>query len=500
MRRHLLRFIALAVPALTLLPQALAQTAPSRPQPVPAVTRADVAAAYVRFERAYLAATLDETETIRVNRAFDALTLAFFGRNYAEVARQLDALTASIDRTSPLAATPWLGAYCPRLEPAVSVAGAGPPALRIDRLYDPAARPVTFPGTLRVAPSGPAGDRKPIDLSIQVTVDTDGTATPARPDLERLASAKPGRYDVGFVAGGQFLPASTWSVVSVAPRVRASSNTARLARLPANPRLAQAVAAVTARNALLVDTPDPASTVQVLQDPEALAQQIEKEIAALERGVDPFVGRAGDYWRIVRTETGDVPLRVYCPASRPGDQPRPLLIVFHGAGGDENMFLDAYGNGLIKRIADARGILVASPLTTPFAGAAGPAALGRLIETMQATYPIETTRIYALGHSMGGMTVAGLARAPDSPLAAAVCLNGFSWPAQSSTPAGTPPLLVVSGELDPLSSPARMEAGVRTATEAGARVEYRTVRHHGHMLSVVAALPDAVAWLLEKRR
>lgn len=44
--------------------------------------------------------------------------------------------------------------------------------------------------------------------------------------------------------------------------------------------------------------------------------------------------------------------------------PRPLLVVLHGAGGDENMFPEAYGAGIIKRIAEKHGLLVASPRRT----------------------------------------------------------------------------------------------------------------------------------------
>ena len=53
---------------------------------------------------------------------------------------------------------------------------------------------------------------------------------------------------------------------------------------------------------------------------------------------------------------------------------------------------------------------------------------------------------------------------------------------------------------DPIASPARLETAVRAAVAAGATVEYRALPNQGHLLTVPAALPEVVPWLLEKRR
>ena len=460
------------------------------------VTRSDLAVAYLRFQTAYRSARLDDAEMVRVNRAFDALTLLFFGRQFSQAVSQLDALTASLDPKGPLGVSPGVTAFCPRLEPPVAVRNSAVPTLRIDRLYEPASPPAALPTTVRLRPAGTAS---PIDLRIQAEARADGQVSVTVRNLGALKKAGPGRYDVGFLVGGRFLPASAWSVVSALPSVRKTANASRLAALSPRPELAQAAAAVAARNELLADAPDPGDTTQLLIGPEELATALDAELAALEKGRDPFMDRRGDYWRVVKTETGSLPLRVYRPAGPPSGRPLPLAIVLHGAGGDENMFMDAYGGGLIKRLADERGFLVASPLTTGLTGPGGPAALAVLLDVLRGTYSIDVDRVYLIGHSMGASATAGLVRAAGRTFAAAACFNGFSWPADAES-GGVPPIRVVGGAIDQLAPPARLQTAVRAAVSAGVMVDYRSLPNQGHLLTIPAALPDAVAWLLEQRR
>jgi predicted esterase len=445
---------------------------------------------------AYLSARPDVAETVRVNRAFDALTLLFFGRQFGQAVSQLDALTASLDPRGPIGVSPGVAAFCPRLEPPVAVRGSAVPTLRIDRLYEPASPPAALPTMVRLRPAGTA---TPIDLAIQAEAHGDGQVSATVRNLAALKKAVPGRYDVGFVVGGRFLPASVWSVVSALPSVRKAANASRLAALPDRPELAQAATAVAARNALLADAPDPGNTTQLLLGPEELATALDAELSALENGRDPFVDRRGDYWRVVKTATGSLPLRVYRPAGPPSGRPLPLVIALHGAGGDENMFMDAYGGGLIKRLADERGFLVASPLTTGLAGPGGPAALAALLDVFRATYSVDSDRIYLIGHSMGAGAAAALSRSAGRTFAAAACFNGFSWPADAGSDS-VAPIRVVGGALDPLAPPARLDAAVRAAVSAGGTVDYRSLPDQGHLLTVPAALPDVVTWLLEQRR
>ncbi|MGD0784183.1 MAG: hypothetical protein ABSA30_15170 [Candidatus Aminicenantales bacterium] len=144
---------------------------------------------------------------------------------------------------------------------------------------------------------------------------------------------------------------------------------------PGTPALVQAAAAVKARLRLLAQPFDPENTTRLLMDPRSLWAQAQTEAAALKKGLDPFKGRTGDYWRIVKTGDGEIPVRVYAPSPAGPSKPAALVIAFHGAGGDENMFMDGYGAGLIKRLAEKRKFLLVTPLTDVFKGAeTGPAA------------------------------------------------------------------------------------------------------------------------------
>ena len=56
----------------------------------------------------------------------------------------------------------------------------------------------------------------------------------------------------------------------------------------------------------------------------------------------------------------DQPYRLYLPSAYDGKSRLPLLIALHGTGGDQNKYFDhaAYGNGIYKREAEKRGIVV----------------------------------------------------------------------------------------------------------------------------------------------
>ena len=191
-----------------------------------------------------------------------------------------------------------------------------------------------------------------------------------------------------------------------------------------------------------------------------------------------------------------VPYRVYAPANRAPGVRLPLVVALHGAGGDENMFLEAYGAGAIRALADARGFIVATPLTTALLRA--PDALARLIDTLAAELPVDRARVYLLGHSLGAAAAWNLARLRPDLVAAVVCIAGACGGVSAPAPPRVPPLLAVVGELDPLATPARAESAATDARTAGRTVEFRRIPGYGHTLVVGAVLPDVVDWLLRQ--
>jgi predicted esterase len=267
---------------------------------------------------------------------------------------------------------------------------------------------------------------------------------------------------------------------------------------PGAPALVQARAAVKARLRLLARPFDAENTAQFLMDPGALWAQVQAEAAALKKGLDPFKGRAGDYWRVVRNGDRQIPLRVYAPSSADSSEPAVLVIAFHGAGGDENMFMDGYGAGLIKRLADKRKFLLATPLTDAFRGSETGPAFDALLEALGHDYAIDSERVYVLGHSAGGMLTNRLLELRGSRIAAAACLCGFlGFPDEIRA---IPRTLIVAGEIDPIANPARLDPLFKKAREAGYPVAFRLIKNYGHTLLVAKVLPDVLDWLLGPSR
>lgn len=125
--------------------------------------------------------------------------------------------------------------------------------------------------------------------------------------------------------------------------------------------------------------------------------------------------------------------RLYVPTTWDGHSKLPLIVFLHGAGSDENRYMDS-NNKQIERLAEQHGYVVVSPLGyspmgaygTPLRlpavfGQADPAAKQRaavtpdaehtlelsekdvinVLEIVLAEYPINRSSIFLAGHSMG---------------------------------------------------------------------------------------------------
>lgn len=357
-----------------------------------AVTRADLAAAYMRLDRVVSTTTVDDSARATINRAFDRSTLSFFAGKFLAAVTTIDSLTVALSG-SPLAA---------------------PPA----------------------APT-------------------------------RLVKGK-------------------------APSAARDAFLARLAKVDSTGPLMQAVVSARARAALLVDVPSVDRSAEFLVDPARLAVDVEREVRALEKGRNPYARYAGDLWRSFRGANASViPYRIVASSSvATSRKPVPLMIVLHGAGGDENMFIDAYGAGITPTMAKTSGVLVVSPATTAFGAA--PENLDALLAQLRVEYNVDSSRVYVVGHSMGAGVSARLAAQRPTVFAAAVCLAGGAVVKVD----GAPPMLFVGAELDPLI-PAKNVQAYATATPTAT---YRLLPHEGHTLMVANGMRLAFPWMLERHR
>jgi len=422
-------------------------------------TRGDLALAYREVERALaVSGPLSEARRVEVNQAFDRATLAFFSGATGRALRSLRELSLELRGGSGELARALPGV---ELDPPVWVRGEAAP---------------------RVVLSSPAGadglalrlreaEGQQVVASARVPAGERETALPAM-DLPQ------GVYLLEAHVGDVGVPLRRFTVCEADPTALRAKLEARLTRLGPSPDRE----ILAARLKLLTRTPDPQDTTQVLSRLPELMRGLPQELAGLESGRRPYRGKLGSCWRPYRVGERSVGLRVYGPRAARGGEPLPLVVAFHGAGGDENMFAWGYGRGVLQELAEREGFLLATPRTEAFVRDPG-AAFGALLATLARDYPIARGRIYALGHSLGVMALDGVLRMEAQPLAAAVCFSGMPRSVSAL------PIHALLGAKDPLV-PARMARSNR------ASLEVSVLQGYGHTLGVGPNLPGEVEWLL----
>ena len=263
---------------------------------------------------------------------------------------------------------------------------------------------------------------------------------------------------------------------------------ARLARLDSAGPLAQAIHTARARAALLVDTVSAERSAEFLTEPVRLSRAVTAEVAALEKNRNPYARLVGDVWRSYRGANGTaIPMRVIAPKAVTS-RAVGVLIALHGAGGDENMFANGYGQGIAARLARDHDLLFVSLATTPFMTSA--AHFDSLMTVLGREYSLDASRVYVIGHSMGANAAARLAQERPQALAAVVCLAGGA----AVTAAGAPPMLFIGAQLDPIIPAAR----VKTAAAATPTGRYEERANEGHTLMVRGGVIRGLAWMLEQ--
>ncbi|MCA9305520.1 MAG: hypothetical protein KDA16_03255 [Phycisphaerales bacterium] len=442
-------------------------------------SKTDIARVYLEIDQAYMQAdSLTPQARRTISRDFDRATAQFFSGDASTAVNSLIEILADLAPPESRSATLSTAGVLARFTPARLVAGADALTLDLDHAT----------GAL---PDGPA-----IEMSIvgptneplwSAMIDA-----PAAFDLSGLLPAlRPARYELLAKAGTVTRPVAFFDVVSIDPRESAASFRERLnaCKSPA-PELRAAADLARSRLALLER---PTDIQRLLNPAEPLRVAIDTEVSAIERGRNPYRDLTGHLWASITIGGREVPFRVYIPARRAS--PMPLVIALHGAGGDENLFPTAYGDAELTRLADESGFVIAAPSTYLLFGA--PQVASDFIDAMTLFAPIDADRVYAIGHSLGGIAASSLARALPDKLTAACCLAGLA-----PLPPGPPmcPLLVYSAEFDIIVPDARIKPLADRLIAADEPVEYRLAKDEGHTLMVGPLLRPAIDWLLTHSR
>lgn len=461
-------------------------------------TRADLTAAYLRFEQALRAHPPVAAERAGIEKGFDAATLDFFMGAGTRAIERIDGLTATLD--SVRAGNPAeraADALALDIEPReVSASSGARLTVRLRRLR--AVDPAPESAVVRVVLPTASESRVLAEVLIQkpceaesttatITVPGGGDFPGTRIDLAveiEVPGARPRRVTSVALVGEP--------LASIRARI-----TADLARVePDGPPLLQALATCRARAALLDPRPSANDSARFLVDLAAHAAEVELEAKSLVAGSDPYRRRVGNLWRVVRLPDGsELPVRVFAPESACGEARAPLVVALHGAGGDENMFLEGYGLGTIGALAREHGFVVACPRAG--FGGTSPEAFDAIVQALLFTHAIDVKRIHVVGHSMGAGAAGSLRSARSDRIASVVLLAGASRDTGGPT---SPPMFLAGGELDPLASSAALRRAAESARAAGARVEFTMLEARGHTLFVGEILPRALRWCLEQQR
>ena len=198
---------------------------------------------------------------------------------------------------------------------------------------------------------------------------------------------------------------------------------------------------------------------------------------------DPFAGKHGDFHRAYRSYVDKTlqPYRLFVPDGYDGSKPTPLVVALHGMGGDENSMFDSYGKELPKDAAKYGFIVVAPKGRGPAAMYRGDAEQDVLdvMAEVERDYKVDKSRIYLMGHSMGGYGTWSTAIDHPELFAALGPISGGGNPAGMAKIKHIPQY-VTHGDTDPTVNVNMSRTMVEAGKKLGAPITYVEVPGGSH--------------------
>ena len=244
-------------------------------------------------------------------------------------------------------------------------------------------------------------------------------------------------------------------------------------------------------------------------DVPAELQRVEYLLSSLAKGVNPLTKERGELERAYQMADGKLmPYRVYVPLGYDGSVAVPLVVMLHGALGDERSYFSGlYDPVVIKGESERRGIiLVSTNAGSRFStyDQKGQDDVFEVINAIQRDYKIDPARVYLTGHSLGavGTWVVAAARpemfAAIAPVAGAMPVRPEEFGALLQKIKAIP-ALVTHGAKDGIAPVDNSRKLVAIAQKAGLKVEYIEVPDSDHT-SVVGTTFPAVMQFFERNR
>lgn len=254
----------------------------------------------------------------------------------------------------------------------------------------------------------------------------------------------------------------------------------------------------------MTESLDAAGLVQERMDFVGELEFAEALAAALDADEDPLAGRKGDMrLAYVSPEDGElVPFRVYLPPSFSIYLEQPVAVALHGAGGDENTYMDGFGESF-KRLAAERGYVAVAPNGRgPFSMYVGKAARDPMdvLDVLRRIMRVNEEYICLTGHSMGGSGALRIGFDNPGTFASVAPVAGFGS-TDLLLQAPFMPLLICAGAKDALVSVESARALHTSAEEAGMKnLRYLELPDAGHTDLPEKVMKDVFDWFDAHRK